>query len=163
MKKVFRRYWLLFALTAAFGVGRLAGLYAPALTSKAMCAAAVAGLQPDQRSGSTQSALTPTGLKQSAPTATPPAWRPAERYQSKHVPVIRLRDGARLGVARVNGPRSRVALTQVVAQLSVSPAASDTLPELAINIYIPLAAREPGQRISRLQGVGVSGLGDSKL
>jgi hypothetical protein len=85
-------------------------------------------------------------------------WRPPERYDDKYVPIISLLQGTRLGVARVNGPRSRVTLTQAVVQFSI-----DFGSFLDIDLYVPVSTREPGRTISRIQGVGVTGLGDLRL
>jgi hypothetical protein len=85
-------------------------------------------------------------------------WRPAERYDDKYVPILSLLEGTRLGVARVNGPRSRIALTQAVAQFSINFGNF-----LEIDIYVPISTREPGRSLSRVQGVGVTGLGDIRL
>ncbi|MEN6643686.1 MAG: hypothetical protein ABFE08_14700 [Armatimonadia bacterium] len=85
-------------------------------------------------------------------------WRPSEPYDDKYVPILSLLQGTRLGVARVNGPRSRVDLTQAVAQFSI-----DFGSFLEIDIYVPISTREPGKSLSRVQGVGVTGLGDIKL
>lgn len=85
-------------------------------------------------------------------------WRPTEPYDDKYVPILSLLQGTRLGVARVNGPRSRVGLTQAVAQFSI-----DFGNFLEIDIYVPISTREPGKSLSRVQGVGVTGLGDIKL
>lgn len=85
-------------------------------------------------------------------------WRPAERYDDKYVPIISILQGTRIGVARVNGPQSRVALTQAVAQFSI-----DFSSFLEIDIYVPISTREPGRSLSRVQGVGVTGLGDIRI
>lgn len=85
-------------------------------------------------------------------------WRPGEPYSDKFVPILSLLEGTRIGVARVNGPRSRVALTQAVAQFSI-----DFGNFLEIDIYVPISTRVPGRTIDRVQGVGVTGLGDLRL
>ncbi|MHB8994627.1 MAG: hypothetical protein ACYC63_05185 [Armatimonadota bacterium] len=102
-----------------------------------------------------QAAATPVASSQ-APSST--QWRPSERYDDKYVPIISLLQGTRLGVARVNGPRSRVRLTQAVVQFSI-----DFGSFLEIDIYVPVSTREPGRTLSRIQGVGVTGLGDLRL
>jgi hypothetical protein len=85
-------------------------------------------------------------------------WQPAEPYGDKFVPILSLLEGVRVGVARVNGPRSRLALTQGVAQFSV-----EFRHFLEIDIYVPVSTRVPGRTIDRVQGVGVTGLGDIRL
>jgi hypothetical protein len=93
-----------------------------------------------------------------APDQVARDWQPSERYEDKYVPIVSLLEGTRLGVARVNGPRSRVALTQAVVQFSIG--FGDFLD---IDIHVPVSTREPGPPISRVQGVGLTGLGDVKL
>lgn len=106
-------------------------------------------------------------VSENAPAATPVAssqapsstqWRPSERYDDKYVPIVSLLQGTRLGVARVNGPRSRITLTQAVVQFSI-----DFGSFLEIDLYVPISTREPGRTLSRIQGVGVTGLGDLRL
>lgn len=92
------------------------------------------------------------------PAATAEEWRPSEPYDDRYVPILSLLEGTRLGVARINGPRSRVRLTQAVAQFSINFGNF-----LEIDIYVPISTREPGRSLSRVQGVGVTGLGDIRL
>jgi hypothetical protein len=85
----------------------------------------------------------------------PGAWHPSEPYSDKIVPILSLLQGTRIGVARVNGPRSRVHLTQGVAQFSI-----DFANFLEIDVYVPVSTRVPGRTLDRVQGVGVTGVGD---
>jgi hypothetical protein len=85
-------------------------------------------------------------------------WQPPEQYDQKYVPIISLLQGTRIGVARVNGPHSRVTLTQAVAQFSI--VFGDYVD---IDIYVPVSTRETGLPVSRVQGVGVTGVGDLRL
>jgi hypothetical protein len=103
----------------------------------------------------------------SAPATDPPAttaqaqpteWRPRERYDDKYVPVIGYANGVRVGVARVNGPVSKLARTQAVARLDLS-----FHDALQIEVYVPISTKEPGKKLARVQSVGVTGLGDLKL
>lgn len=87
-----------------------------------------------------------------------PYWQPGDSYKDKWVPILSLLRGTRLGVARINGPVRQVDLVQAVAQFSIR--FSDFLD---IDIYVPISTREPGSSLSRVQGVGVTGLGDIKL
>lgn len=82
-------------------------------------------------------------------------WRPAEPYDEKYVPILSLLEGTRIGVARINGPRSRVKEVQAVTQFSIN-----FRKVLEIDIYVPV--RVSGS-LDRVQGVGVTGLGDLKL
>lgn len=151
------------ALLAAFGLGRVLGTQAPALgPSWAHADDGGTALARDVEVpavlhvGGADPSI-PTGLSASRDTASE-NWHPAERYEDKDVPIISLLDGTKLGVARVNGPRSRVIITQAVAQFSIG-----FMNFFDIDIYIPISAREPGRRLSRVPGVGVTGLGDTKL
>ncbi len=82
-------------------------------------------------------------------------WRPTEPYDEKYVPILSLLEGTRVGVARINGPRSRVKEVQAVTQFSIN-----FRKVLEIDIYVPV--RVSGS-LDRVQGVGVTGLGDLKL
>jgi len=86
------------------------------------------------------------------------AWQPTERYTDRIVPILSLIKGTRLGVARINGPASRVDRAQGVAQFSI-----DFSNFLEIDIYVPVSTKTPGKTIDRVQGVGVTGLGDVGL
>lgn len=94
------------------------------------------------------------------PTTTPQTsgWQPSEPYTDKFVPIVSLLRGVRVGMARVNGPRSQVDKTQAVAQLELK-----FRNFLDIEVYIPISTREPGRSLTRIQGVGVTGLGDIRL
>jgi hypothetical protein len=85
-------------------------------------------------------------------------WQPSEPYADKIVPILSLLEGTRVGVARVNGPTSRIAQTQGVAQFSI-----DFRSFLEIDIYVPISTKKPGKSLDRVQGVGVTGLGDLRL
>lgn len=108
--------------------------------------------------GSALEEATATGTQRDTAPAASQEWHPTEPYDDKYVPILSLLQGTRLGVARVNGPRSRIILTQAVAQFSI-----DFGSFLEIDIYVPISTREPGKSLSRVQGVGVTGLGDIKL
>jgi len=86
------------------------------------------------------------------------AWQPSEPYTDKIVPIVSLLQGTRLGVARINGPRSRVNQAQAVAQFDM-----DFSNFLEIDLYVPISTRSPGKVLDRVQGVGVTGLGDLRL
>ena len=103
-------------------------------------------------------ALGGTATPDTGPAATGGEWQPPEPYSDKIVPILSLLEGVRVGVARVNGPQSRVHLTQGVAQFSINFHSF-----LEIDIYVPISTRVPGRTIDRVQGVGVTGLGDIRL
>ncbi|MBU0608866.1 MAG: hypothetical protein KKI08_13345 [Armatimonadetes bacterium] len=86
------------------------------------------------------------------------AWQPSEPYTDKIVPIVSLLQGTRLGVARINGPRSRVNSAQAVSQFSI-----DFSNFLEIDLYVPISTKSPGKMLDRVQGVGVTGLGDLRL
>jgi hypothetical protein len=85
-------------------------------------------------------------------------WRPSEPYDDKFVPILSILQGIRIGVARVNGPRSQVNLVQAVGQFEI-----EFRDFLEIDVYVPISTREPGRSLSRIQSVGVTGLGDLRL
>ncbi len=85
-------------------------------------------------------------------------WTPPEPYTSKFVPIISVLEGVKLGVARVNGPRSAVAQVQAVAQLE-----TNFKDVLEVDVYIPISTKVPGKSLARVQGVAVTGLVDIKL
>ncbi|MCD6359850.1 MAG: hypothetical protein J7M38_03230 [Armatimonadetes bacterium] len=85
-------------------------------------------------------------------------WTPSEPYRDKIVPVVSLLRGVRVGAARVNGPASRVRNVEAVAQLE-----TDFRDVLEIDVYVPITTRSPGKSLDRVQGVGVTALGDLKL
>ncbi|MCE5240565.1 hypothetical protein LLH23_19060 [bacterium] len=98
------------------------------------------------------------GGPREAATTTESTWQPSEPYEDRIVPILSLLEGTRLGVARVNGPESRVERTQAVAQFSI-----DFRKFLEIDIYVPISTKTPGKQLDRVQGVGVTGLGDLRL
>jgi hypothetical protein len=85
-------------------------------------------------------------------------WRPSEPYRDKYVPILSILQGIRIGVARVNGPTSQVNLVQAVGQFEI-----EFRDFLEIDVYVPISTREPGRSLSRIQSVGVTGLGDLRL
>ena len=85
-------------------------------------------------------------------------WQPPEPYRNKIVPILSVLDGTRLGVARINGPRSAVDTVQAVAQLETNYRSA-----LEIDVYVPIATRVPGTTLARVQGVGVTGLADYRF
>ena len=163
VKKLYVVCLLAAAMVAVFAMGRLTGSCATWLAPSGALAAqegrqpGLAGDIPTVLREEAPDPLVPTGLNssRSSPLAL---WHAAEPYDDKYVPVVSLLEGTRLGVARVNGPRSRLALTQAVAQFSIR-----FMDFFDIDIYIPISTRAPGQRLARVPGVGVTGLGDIRL
>lgn len=100
----------------------------------------------------------PPAAEPATAPAAPAEWTPEEPYEDKYVPILSILRGVRVGVARVNGPRSKVAMTQAVGQLELK-----FRDVLDIEVYIPLSTKEPGKTLARVQSVGVTGLGDLKL
>jgi hypothetical protein len=95
--------------------------------------------------------------------ATAPAddtgeWVPEEPYRDKIVPIISVLEGIRIGAARVSGPESKVRTVKAVAQLE-----TDFRRFLEIDVYVPITTEKPGKTIDRVQGVGVTALGDLRL
>ncbi len=85
-------------------------------------------------------------------------WKPEETYEDKIVPVISVGRGIRGGAARVNGPRSKVKQVQAVAQIE-----ADFKDFLEIEIYVPVSTTRLKDDLGRVQGVGVTGLGDYRF
>jgi len=101
----------------------------------------------------------PTGEEETEePTVASEEWQPEEPYKDKIVAIVSLGEGARLGIARVNGPESAVDQVQAVAQLETS-----YKDYLDIEIYVPISTKVPGQTLSRVQGVGITGVGDLQI
>jgi len=92
------------------------------------------------------------------PTVAVEEWQPQEPYKNKTVAIVSFGEGARLGIARVNGPQSAVDRVQAVAQLETS-----FKDYLDIEIYVPISTKVPGQILDRVQGVGVTGVGDLRI
>jgi hypothetical protein len=103
------------------------------------------GQQPNQAAAST---------KQTQPVE----WRPEEPYDDKWVPIISVLRGVKLGVARVNGPKSALGNVKAVAQLETK---FKSLVDL--EVYIPIDADVPKSKLSRVKGCSVTGLGDFAL
>ena len=72
-------------------------------------------------------------------------------------PVVPI-TGVKLGLARVNGPRSRVHLVQAVAQLE-----THWKRNLEIDVFIPISTKVPGEKLDWVKGCAVTGLADIKL
>ena len=92
------------------------------------------------------------------PTVAVEEWQPEEPYKDKMVPIVSFGEGARLGIARVNGPQSAVDQVQAVAQLETS-----FKDYVDIEIYVPISTKVPGRILDRVQGVGVTGVGDLRI
>ncbi|MEA3247530.1 MAG: hypothetical protein U9Q74_15360 [Gemmatimonadota bacterium] len=87
------------------------------------------------------------------------AWTPAEQYTDKIVPIISVAEGTKIGVARVNGPRSRVDQVEACAQVE-----THLRDFLEVDLYVPITTNEPGPGgLNRVQQVGVTALGDIEL
>ncbi len=88
----------------------------------------------------------------------PTGWQPPEPYRDKTVPIISVLEGVKIGLARVSGPESAVDQVQAVAQLE-----TDYKDALSISVYVPISTQVPGSTLARVQGVGVTALGDIRL
>ncbi len=85
-------------------------------------------------------------------------WQSPEPYKNKIVPIVSILEGIRIGVARVNGPQSAVKQVKAVAQLE-----THYRDLVEIDVYVPISTKLPGQTLARVQGVGVTGLGDYRF
>lgn len=81
-----------------------------------------------------------------------------EKYEDRWVPIVSILEGTKLGVARVTGPSDRVGLVQAVAQLE-----THWNNFLELDLYIPISTQVPGTVLDRVQGCGVTGLGDINI
>ncbi|MGD9494786.1 MAG: hypothetical protein AB7Y46_00620 [Armatimonadota bacterium] len=86
-------------------------------------------------------------------------WTPSEPYGDKFVPIISVLEGVRVGMARVNGPESKLDQVNAVAQLETR-----FRDFLEIDIYVPITTDRPGPGgLDRVQQVGVTGIADIRL
>jgi hypothetical protein len=85
-------------------------------------------------------------------------WKPAEPYKDKIVPILSLGRGKRVGAARVNGPQSKVRDVNAVAQLE-----TDFKDFVEIEVYVPVSTEDFDKDLGRVQGVGVTGVGDYRF
>jgi len=85
-------------------------------------------------------------------------WKPEEPYDDKWVPIVSALEGLKLGVARVNGPRSKVKLVQAVAQIE-----THFKDFVEIDVYLPISTNVPGEKLDIVKGAAVTGLGDIEL
>jgi len=81
-----------------------------------------------------------------------------EKYEDRWVPIVSILEGTKLGVARVTGPSDRVGLVQAVAQLE-----THWNKFLELDVYVPISTQVPGTVLDRVQGCGVTGLGDINI
>ncbi|HEY3397443.1 MAG TPA: hypothetical protein VGM19_07230 [Armatimonadota bacterium] len=113
----------------------------------------------------TNTPVTPASTDTTGPAAVPATvtaadtWTPPEPYKDKLVPILSVLSGVEIGVARINGPSSKVDQTQGVAQLELK-----FKDALNINVYVPISTKTPsGAKLDRVQGVGVTGVADYRL
>ncbi len=85
-------------------------------------------------------------------------WKPPEPYGKKLMPIVSVGEGIQVGVAQVQGPKSRLKRTQAVALLE-----THFKKVLEIDIYVPITTKRPGRVLDRVQGVGVVAVGKYKL
>ncbi len=97
------------------------------------------------------------GVTLAAPEEARP-WQPDEPYEDKIVPILSLGKGKQIGAARVNGPATAVHETQAVVQIE-----SRMLKWFEVQIYVPVSTKVPGETITRVQGVAVTGVGDFRF
>ena len=88
----------------------------------------------------------------------PAEWAPEEAYKDKIVPIMSVLAGIKVGAARVNGPDSKVEMVQAVAQLE-----THFKKVVEIDVYVPITTDKPETKLDRVQGVGVTALGDIRL
>ena len=97
------------------------------------------------------------GVTLVAPEEAQP-WQPDEPYEDKIVPILSFGKGKQIGAARVNGPATAVGETQAVVQIE-----SRMLKWFEVQIYVPVSTKVPGETITRVQGVAVTGVGDFRF
>ncbi len=71
----------------------------------------------------------------------------------KIVPILSVGRGIQIGAAQVRGPANRVREVQAVAELEAK-----FKDFIVLAIYVPISTKEPGKKLSRVQGVGVYAL-----
>lgn len=86
------------------------------------------------------------------------AWEPAEVYDDKDVPIFSIGRGARVGMARVSGPRSQVRTVKGVAQLEANISKFGNA-----EVYVPITTETPGKTLDRVSECAVVGLVDLGL
>jgi hypothetical protein len=85
-------------------------------------------------------------------------WEPSEPYEDKDVPILSAGRGLRIGMARVSGPKSKVAQVQGVAQFE------SNLQDFGdVVIYVPISTKVPGSDLDRVNECAVVGLADIGL
>jgi len=100
-----------------------------------------------------------TGATPGEGAAQSGTWTPSEPYSDKIVPIISVLEGVKIGAARINGPESKVAQVQGVAQLE-----THFRNYLEIDVYVPITTDRPGPGgLDRVQEVGVTALGDLEV
>ena len=99
-----------------------------------------------------------TEAKGPASEAKGVAWRPAEPYDDRYVPIVSLGRGTRVGAARINGPRSQLQKVSAVAQLEAKYSKF-----VEIEAYVPVSTEDLKHDLGRVQGVGVTGVGDFRF
>ena len=88
--------------------------------------------------------------------STPAAqWKAPERYDDRWVPIVSFLSGFKLGIARVNGPVSKLKYVQAVAQLETR-----WKNILEIDIFVPISTEVPGKTLDRVEGCAVTGFVD---
>lgn len=85
-------------------------------------------------------------------------WTPEEPYDDKVVPVLSFGRGKRIGAARVNGPSSKVRDVNAVAQIE-----ADFKDFIEIEVYVPVSTEDLDKDLGRVQGVGVTAMGDYRF
>ncbi len=85
--------------------------------------------------------------------------KPNRSFATKVVPIISVGTGAYVGVAQVMGKPDLVKRVQAVAQIESNFAGR----QVRIRVLVPISTRNPGKRLERVEGVGISGLLDIRL
>ncbi len=85
--------------------------------------------------------------------------KPNRSFATKVVPIISVGTGASVGAAQVMGKPDLVKRVQAVAQIESNFAGR----QVRIRALVPISTRNPGKRLERVEGVGLSGLLDIRL
>lgn len=92
----------------------------------------------------------------SAWPSTPSAnWAAPERYDDRWVPIVSVLSGLKLGIARVNGPVSKLKYVQAVAQFE-----THWKDILEVDLFVPISTEVPGKVLDRVEGCAVTGFVD---
>lgn len=85
--------------------------------------------------------------------------KPDKNFATKVVPIISVGRGTYVGAVQVMGKPELVKKVQAVAQLE-----GDFMGrEVRVRALVPISTKNPGRKLDRVEGVGISGIIDIRL